>query len=123
MPAELAHATLIRACLRDTVSFRTDDQERSFLVAVTEVMVNAIESTGVEPGADGRRSPIVVELFGPPEPCVVVTDFARTSAPTSATSGLRGVGRTIADAFVAELDIDTDAFGTRVRLGLPGTTG
>lgn len=121
VPAELVHASLARACVRDAVSFRSDDHESSFLVALTEVMVNAIEATQGVP-ADGNRQPVVVELFGPPDARVVVSDSVGHATQNAGKTDHLGAGLSIAEAFVADLDIDTDAGGTRVRLGLGGAT-
>ncbi len=117
VPSLLEHATLVRACLRDALAFRTDDDESSFLLAVTEIVINAIEASAH--GADvADRPDVVVELWGGPDPRVEVSDRAGGMGRDVDKPDHLGAGMSIAAAFVSDLRVETDDDGTRVRIGL-----
>ncbi len=111
VPADLAHTALVRACLRDTVAFTTEIDESRFLLALTEVVVNAIEALEQD-----RDAQIVVSVVGSPPDHVEVRDRGCWCAITPKVGHL-GAGLTIADALVP-LHVETAAEGTTVRLGL-----
>lgn len=113
VPADLAHAPLIRSCVRDALTFASDHHESSFLVALTEVVVNAVAAA-----EEDTASPIVIELFGLPDAHVVVSNVVGHVAPDRSGPDELGAGLSIAAAFVADLCVDTDRRGTRVRIGL-----
>ena len=116
VPAELEHAALVRACLRDAVVFTSSDHESRFLLAVTEIVINAIEATGQCEVADERA--VVVTLAGCPPDVVEVRDEAGGFSSRPPKPGHLGAGLTIAEALVEDVRVRTDALGTTVTLGL-----
>lgn len=90
VPAESAHAPLIRACLRDAMTFGSEDQETSFFVAVTELVDGLIESSDAVSADTGSRPAIVLALFGPPDPRLVIGTTTDRHPPVRL--GLGGAG-------------------------------
>lgn len=111
VPSDVAHAPLVRSCLRDVVDFTDDDASSSFLIAVTEVFVNAVEASlrHVPP------PPVTVEFWDAPEPQVRVVDRAGGIEPGTAV-GTLGLGLKVARAFVPRLAIEPHPAGTSVLL-------
>lgn len=118
-PPDLRHAALVRACIRDAASFRSDDAESSYLVAVTEIVVNAIEaSAGSSRSSAPGGLPVVVELWSGSDARVEVHDRVGSSEYGTVKPDHLGAGLTIAEAFVSGLTVDTTPRGTTVRLPL-----
>ena len=120
VPAELEHTALVRACLRDAVTFSSSDDESRFLLAVTEIVVNAIEATAQCDGDDPGS--VVVTLAGSSPDVVEVRDEAGGLSAHAPKPGHLGAGLTIAEALVDDVHLRTDATGTTVTLGLRGVT-
>lgn len=121
VPADLDHAALVRSCLRDVVEFTDDDAESRFLLAVTEVVVNAIEAARVADSATtGHTVPIEITITGAPSAAVEVRDGGGGLRRRMGKPGHLGVGLTIAEALVPDVQITVDGDETRVRLGLEG---
>ncbi len=114
MPARLAHTSLVRACLRDAVAFTTEDAESRFLLAATEVLVNAIEASNHQCVDEGE---VVVTIEGSPAGHVEIRDSAGWWSPSVPKAGHLGAGLTIAQALVP-LQLETGPDGTVVRLGI-----
>ena len=113
VPSDTANAPLVRSCLRDVVNFSDEDASSSFLIAVTEVFVNAVEaSLGHAPAP-----PVIVEFWDGPERQVKIVDRAGGIEPGSA-AGTLGLGLTVARAFVPRLCIEPHPAGTSVVLTL-----
>ncbi|MEO6652478.1 MAG: ATP-binding protein [Ilumatobacteraceae bacterium] len=120
MPAGLAHLSLVRACLRDTATFPSEDAESRLLLAVTEVMVNAIEASNGDRADQSDRAEIVVTIEGSPPEHVEIRDFGGAWTPSVSKPGHLGAGLVIAEALVP-LAMTTSAEGTIVRLGIEAT--
>lgn len=113
VPAEAQHASLVRACLRDLVDFPDDDAASSFLIAVTEVFVNAVQASQRQASA----TPVTVEIWGPPAQQVAIVDHAGGIREREPSDTL-GLGLTVARMFVPTLRIEPHATGTSVVLRL-----
>lgn len=114
MPARLAHTSLVRACLRDAIAFGTEDAESRFLLAATEVVVNAIEASNHQSDDQGE---VIVIIEGSPAGHVEIRDSAGWWTPSIPKAGHLGAGLTIAQALVP-LQLATGPSGTVVRLGI-----
>ena len=120
-PAELAHAALVRSCLRDVIDFAGEDDESRFLLAVTEVVVNAIEAAGVvDDHGTGQTALIEMTVTGQPPDAIEVRDAGGGLHRRLGKLGHLGVGLTIAEALVPAVDITVEGEQTCVRLGLEG---
>lgn len=126
MPAALVSIAISRSAVRRVVTFRDSDAESSFLVALTEIVSNAID----EHVRLGHGRPIVLDVrFGDHDTVRVVDagdgyagrmtdpidDLADDSAPS-----VRGRGVILARALVPELTFDASESGTVVSLPLAG---
>ncbi len=114
MPAHLAHTSLVRACLRDSIAFATEEAESRFLLAATEVVVNAIEAS-IDQCIDAAE--VVTTIEGSPPDHVVIRDSAGWCSPPAPKEDHLGAGLTIAEALVP-LKLETGPDGTVVRLGI-----
>lgn len=114
VPPDPHHASLVRSCLRDLVDFPDDDTSSSFLIAVTEVFVNAVQASLRQP----RATPVTVQVWGPPAQRVTIVDHAGGIKETREASVTLGLGLTVARMFVPTLRIEPHATGTSVVLSL-----
>lgn len=118
VPPDVDHVSLVRSCVRDLVPFADEDASSSFLIAVTEVFVNAVRASLRHPDAPS----VTIELWPGPPAGVAIVDRAGgidpgTSDPDGRTDTL-GLGLTIARSFVPALTIEAETAGTRVVLNL-----
>ncbi len=113
VPSDTANAPLVRSCLRDVIDFTDEDASSSFLIAVTEVFVNAVEASLRHTPAP----PVIVEFWDAPERQVKIVDRAGGIEPGSA-AGTLGLGLTVARAFVPRLSIEPHPGGTSVVLSM-----
>lgn len=111
-----------RSVVRRIVTFRDDEAESSFLVALTEIMANAVD----EHQRIGSSTPIVVEVDERSE-VVRIADAGAGIRPGDVEVSVvpdaaieRGRGLSIARAFVFDLSIDSTPSGTTVALPLNG---
>ena len=95
VPSDTANAPLVRSCLRDVVNFSDEDASSSFLIAVTEVFVNAVEASLRHAPAP----PVIVEFWDAPERLVKIVDRAGGIEPGSA-AGTLGLGLSLVDEHV-----------------------
>lgn len=113
VPSEISHAALVRSCLLDVVDFDDEDAASSFLIAVTEVFVNAVQASRRRPPAP----PVTVEFWEAPTRRVTVVDRAG-GIDTDATTDTLGLGLRVARTFVPTLSIEANHVGTSVVLSL-----
>jgi len=122
LPVSNVAVSIARSLIRRITTFVSDDAESSYLVALTEVIGNAVD----EHGAAGLDAPILVVVDYEDADVVRVIDQgrgmseqdrARTPAETTAESG-RGLA--LARAFVPDMTFDTSDTGTTVTLPLAG---
>ncbi len=119
VPPDIEHTRLVRSLLRALITFRDEESESRFLVATTEIVVNAVEATRRAAGGQrGSAGSVVIEIPPPPIRHVDVCDTAGGSGPGTTDTGHLGAGLTIARNLVDELMIHRAGSGTRVRLVL-----
>lgn len=130
MPSALVSISVSRSVVRRVVTFRDADAESSFLVALTEIVANAID----EHVRIGRDTPVVLDVRFGNEEMVQVTDsgdgFDPTVPATPAAAHVadsdaselseRGRGLLLARALVPAIEIETSTDGTVVTLPLAG---
>lgn len=126
LPVETFSVAIARSVVRRSFQFLTPEAESSFLIALTEVVVNAID--------EHRRlsldDPVTVMLQLGDEPSVIVTDrgsgfdlkrtLATAERHTPGPESEAGRGLTIARAFVPRLSFETDQTGTTATLPTGG---
>lgn len=114
-----------RSTIRRLVTFRGDDAESSFLVAVTEIVANAID----EHVRLGISAPVELTIRYGPSDVVEVSDSGhglgeQTEAPQVTDSDgyqlERGRGLALARAFVPDLTVVSGDDGTTATLPLVG---
>lgn len=116
-PSEIA-VSISRSIVRRLVVF--DDGESAYLVALTEIVSNAID----EHARSGIDSPISMAVRLAADAGVVVTNCARgadesgDSLPHGETAAGRGL--VLARAFVPGLDVESSSNGWTVTLPLAG---
>ncbi len=123
LPCVELSVSIARSAVRRVVRFDDADAESSFLVALTEVITNAID----EHRRIGTEAPIALEVeFGGVD-VVRVIDAGRGLAPELVAESprmdverARGRGLALARAFVADLTFDIGAEGTKATLPLAG---
>lgn len=126
LPAMLVSIAISRSAVRRVVTFRDSDAESSFLVALTEIVANAID----EHVRIGHGRPIVLDVrFGDHDSVRVVDSgdgyAGRATDPIDDPAGggvpsARGRGVILARALVPELTFDASDSGTVVTLPLAG---
>lgn len=126
MPASLVSIAISRSAVRRVVTFRDADTESSFLVALTEIVANAID----EHVRGGHGRPIVLEVrFGADDVVRVIdtgdgfADRVDASANPGVVSGEpeeRGRGLTLARALVPTIEFETSGTGSAVTLPVAG---
>lgn len=122
-PAPVSIA-IVRAMVRRTVAFRDDDAASTFLVALTEILGNAID----EHDRIGSFAPVVVTIESAERDVVHVRDAGAglaASAGVEAADGAdacdeRGRGILLARAFVPMMELLSGPGGTRATLPLDG---
>ena len=122
LPISDVSMAVARATIRRVVAFVDDDAESSFLIAVTEVLANAVD----ELEHIGSTDPIVVRVEFGDDAAVSVIDRGRgiTSTLTGRPPGPdRGRGLIVAQAFVPGIEFHFHGQGTTVRLPLAGFGG
>ena len=103
------------------IDFAGEDDESRFLLAVTEVVVNAIEAAGVvDDHGTGQTALIEMTVTGQPPDAIEVRDAGGGLHRRLGKLGHLGVGLTIAEALVPDVDITVEGEQTCVRLGLEG---
>ena len=125
VPASIA---IVRSTVCRAVVFRDDDSCSSFLIALTEILSNAID----EHSRIGLVSAVVVTIDSGQRDVVLVTDsgggfdpspHTALAAPTvlpDAEIGERGRGIALAQAFVPLMAVRSGPAGTQVTLPLDG---
>ena len=107
-----------RAIVRALVEFGDEHGERSFMTAMTEILVNSIE----EHVRIGIAEAIVVSIELLPEPSVVVADRGRgfdrevERSRSGEPGDVRGRGLAIAAALVPRTSTTSDERGTTTRM-------
>lgn len=122
LPLSDVSVSIARSLMRRITTFVSDDAQSSFLIALTEVVGNAVD----EHRAAGLDAPIVVIVDYGDADVVQIVDRGRgmradvrPGAPAS-TSSDSGRGLALARAFVPDMTFDTSAAGTTVTLPLAG---
>lgn len=126
MPPSLVSIAISRSAVRRVATFRDSDTESSFLVALTEIVANAVD----EHTRLGDDRPIVLEVrFGVDE-VVRVTDAGEgfsdrldPPADPAVVAGKpeeRGRGLALARALVPAIEFETSGTGTTVTLPFAG---
>jgi len=118
LPADYQELPLIRHVIRQTLPPLSRDQESRYLGAVTEMVVNAMESMT----ATTLRPSITLTIQLHPQPTVIIEDHGPgtdSSEHRPAKYGNLGQGLIIAKAAVPDLSISSTADGTIVRLPYP----
>ena len=123
-PSDVA-ATVARSALRRVLDFIDDDRESSFLVALTEIVTNAVD--------EHRRSApgesLIVEVVLDGDPVVRVIDHGSgldelrrraTAATPPAPDDRAGRGLVLAQSFVPALSFEVTSGGTTAVLPLSG---
>lgn len=122
LPVSDIAVSIGRSLLRRITTFVSDDAESSFLIALTEVIGNAVD----EHRARGLDAPVVIVVDYDDVDGVRIVDQGRgmsvderagAPAPVSAESG-RGLA--LARAFVPDMTFDSSTSGTTVTLPLAG---
>jgi anti-sigma regulatory factor (Ser/Thr protein kinase) len=128
LPPAMVSISISRSAVRRVVVFRDADAESSFLVALTEIVANAID----EHVRVGRDRPIVLEVnFGVVDSVRVIdagdglADLSGTSSSSQHPSGgddpgERGRGLVLARAMVPTIEFETSDSGTVVTLPIAG---
>lgn len=123
VPADLASIAVARSVVRRVVTFRDDDATSSFLVALTEILGNAID----EHERIGSTDPVTLEVVSGNVDVVRVIDqgtgidldvLADHDPTVGPEASERGRGLTIARAFIADLAFESSESGTTVTLPL-----
>ena len=122
LPPDDIAVSIARSMVRRITTFVSDDAESSFLVALTEVIGNAVDEH-----RDAKIIEAVVMVVSYDEVDVVhvidsgrgfVADTDHLSPPP--VSEQSGRGLTLARAFVPDMSFDTSESGTTVSLPLSG---
>ncbi|WP_148288727.1 ATP-binding protein [Ilumatobacter nonamiensis] len=126
MPPSLVSIAISRSAVRRVVTFRDADTESSFLVALTEIVANAID----EHARGGHGRPIVLEVrFGADDLVRVIdtgdgfSDQIAASVKPDHVSGdpeERGRGLALARALVPTIEFETSGAGSTVTLPVAG---
>lgn len=127
LPPTLVSIAISRSAVRRVVVFRDSDRESSFLVALTEIVANAVD----EHARLGHGRPIVLEVrFGADEVVRVIDageGFSDSPHPVAADSATgngdpdeRGRGLALARALVPTIEFETSRDGTAVTLPFAG---
>lgn len=126
VPPSLVSIAICRSAVRRVVTFRDPDAESSFLVALTEIVANAID----EHDRLGLGRPIVLEVgFGTEDVVRVIDSGDGYPGPAAAQTGVapdadhlqeRGRGVTLAQALVPRIVFDASGPGTVVTLPCAG---
>lgn len=122
LPAALDSIATARSIVRRVTSFTDDDAESSFLVALTEIVANAID----EHQRLCTEAAVVLTLSLDGDPVVSISDQGAgiandgsvAAAPEATSESGRGLA--LARAFVPALVIESSAEGTTVSLPLGG---
>ena len=119
---ELTSISVARSIVRRMIVFVSDDAASSYLVALTEVLSNAIDE---HHGAGVVDDVVMTVVFGDVDR-ISITDRGRGVDPTGRsdpemdTHPESGRGLTLARAFVAGLVLESTTHGTRATLPLAG---
>lgn len=122
LPPTDVSVAIARSMIRRIAVFASEDAESSFLVALTEVVGNAVD----EHRNTGIADPVsLVVQYGNIDVVRVVDsgrgiDLIDRSTSRSTTSDQSGRGLTLARAFVPGMTFDTTGNGTTVSLPLTG---
>jgi len=127
LPPALVSLSISRSAVRRVVAFRDSDAESSFLVALTEIVANAID----EHTRLGIDQAVVLEMrFGSDELLRVIDageGFSADRGPASSGEEApaddpeeRGRGLALARALVPRIAIEANATGTVVTLPFAG---
>ncbi|MFN2448508.1 MAG: SpoIIE family protein phosphatase [Candidatus Baltobacteraceae bacterium] len=114
MPARGRSAPVLRARLRAFAKAQgvPDEQMFRMLNAAGEAIANAIEHA-----YDGEEGPVSLRAQRDGEGfCIEVSDRGAWREPRPSGNGLRGRGRAIMQSLVREMDVESQAGGTTVRL-------
>lgn len=127
LPPAMVSISISRSAVRRVVVFRDADAESSFLVALTEIVANAID----EHLRIGHDRPIVLEVnFGAVDSIRVIdsgeglpglSDTPSSQLPIGdGEPGERGRGLVLARAMVPTIEFETSDAGTVVTLPIAG---
>lgn len=128
VPPEPVSIAIVRSAVRRLVAFRDDDASSSFLIALTEILSNAID----EHDRIGNGSAVVVTIESGLRDVVTVSDagegfdptgytaMAMPAAPQGSQVRERGRGIALAQAFVPLLSLRSGPAGTHAILPLDG---
>ncbi|WP_041298374.1 ATP-binding protein [Ilumatobacter coccineus] len=125
IPPTLVSIAISRSAVRRVTVFRDDDAESAFLVALTEIVANAID----EHVRLGMDESIALEIeFGASDVVRVIDSGAGLQARSGSTGNApsadgpleRGRGLELARALVPAIEFDVTERGTTVTLPLAG---
>lgn|GEM_PF-2305245 len=126
LPVDDVAVAIARAMVRRVTTFASDDAESSFLIALTEVVSNAVD----EHRDAGVVDPVVMTIDYESAEVVYVTDRGRgfddrSMLPPTGMADVEetdqsGRGLALARAFVPGIKFDSDDSGTTVSLPMVG---
>jgi len=122
LPSSDIAVSIARSLVRRITTFASDDAESSFLIALTEVVGNAVD----EHRAAALATPIVNVVDYDEHDVVRVVDQGRgmganvRSTPPPSAAAESGRGLALARAFVPDMTFDSSDAGTTVTLPLAG---
>jgi len=122
LPATDIAVSIARSMVRRITTFASDDAESSFMVALTEVVGNAVD----EHRTIGVTAPVIMVVTYEGPEVIRIIDAGRgirsdvETAPPSDASDESGRGLALARAFVPDMDFSVTGSGTTVTLPLAG---